>query len=89
MADSFVQSCRNKIVDAESRIYTLTTQRNRIVASDEWSKACAAMFFGQTAKYDAMTAKLDEFDVQIAKAEHDRAVWYALINTRATEGHRA
>jgi len=89
MADSFVQSCRNKIMDAESRIYLITVQRNRIVASEEWTRACAAMAFGLRKEYDALTAKLDEYDQQIDKAEHDRAVWYSLINTRASEGHRA
>ena len=83
MAATFVQSCRNKIADAESRIYMLTVQRNRIVASEEWTQACSAFVFGQKENYNALAAKLDSLDVKIDKAEHDRAVWYALLNERA------
>jgi len=81
MAATMYASVQGRIIDADNRIFLATTQRNRLVNSDEFQNAlryCSTG--GGWDQYEACCAKLDAYDLVIAKAEQDKAVWNALVN---------
>ncbi len=81
MASSLRQAARGRVTEAESRAYELTVRRNRIVNSEEWTRACAGQFFGPCEAYDRLSKQITELDAMIDRAEADRATWLALVNS--------